>query len=444
MSGKNSQALFKDGYGASSTAIVGNVPPEKILIVGVDVPLSEVLQDLWDEARLIWSQANPIDPQKILATINLGGHLPAVEVVKRGGLVYCVEGRRRVLGARAANQLLIKGGALPEELIELTVIPSAKGGDLEICVRVGNAGRLDDPPYVSAKNAQRLRSRGRDNAAICTALSVTPVTVQNYFLYLDVDPAIRALVEDPTLPKDQRLPFVLVVELGKLCNPDDPEDTRGPEQYARQNQALAYLRATGARLSGERGRENAKAVVRAMMAGQDLSAATVPTDESTDQDDPILLQVPVGTPGIEGLTETPAQPAIRQRGGATGQRNPATPPSGPAMNTGWKMSPGAQREVLARLEPTAGKPLTDEADQVAFAIMAVITGQDPEGLGLKKWPYVLAAFKGVLRSPVIDPSKCQNPTCDRGVDTKRKDTCKKCEGTGKAPKAATAATKGKK
>jgi hypothetical protein len=449
MAGKNSQAQFKETWGASSTTTIGAVSPESILIVGHDIPLDDTNQDCWDEARLIWSLANPIDPQHVITRLDLGGKIPAVDVIKRDGKILAVDGRRRIIAARAANRLILAGGGSPDELIEIQIIPLNKGADVEVCVRGPNAGRLDDPPYVSAKNAARLRARGKDNAQIAQIMVVTPISVTNWFFYLDVDPAIRAMVEDPNLNKSDRLPFAMVVELGKLCNPADPDDSRGPEQYQRQATALDYLRRTNAPLTGERGRENAKAVVRALMSGEALNLPRSPNDED-EQDGPILIQVPPGTPGIEGLTgqdqgvtgsaeaqALASQPgAIRQRGGATGQR-------GPTLSQGWHLTSRAMREVFARIEPTAGQPLKTEADRVAYAVLAVVTGQDPHGDGLKDWPYIQNAFKGVVRSPVIDPDKCQNPTCDRGHDTKRKDTCKKCEGTGKAPAPKPAAGKKK-
>lgn len=420
MSGKNSLAQFKATFGASSTFVGGNIPPDQILIVGLDIPLQDdptedgYNGDLWDEARLAYALSNPIDPEKMILTVNMGGSVPPIKVVRRSSAVLCVEGRRRVMGARAANNLLLKRGGSVDTLIEISVIV-ARGDDLDVDVRIGNEGRLDDPPWIKAMNASRLRARGKSDVQIAAVFDVQIQTIGVWAQYMNLHPSIRAEVETDALPRDKRVPFMVGCEIGRL----------GREEGSKQILALQYLRAQGARLTGEQGKENVKNVVRAIQRGElTKSVLSPPLQETGDAPEPFtglniaalsqgsefIPPVAEGTPdSLEGdfpaVFETPAVlPAQRPE-----EHNVARPVRQSSslskarterpvrIVTDFHFPPRHIREVLARLEPTQEEPLETSEGRAVLAALAVILGVDPTGEGLSPWTEVHSAFKPFLR-----------------------------------------------
>lgn len=453
MSGKNAVTAFKEKVGVSSTFLGGNKPPEEIGIVGlspdhpmyiegVDVPIEDWNQDLWDEARLSLALSDPIDPEKIIKTLDLGGSIPPVAVVIRRGLALSTEGRRRVLGTRTANRILIKRGTLPDALIELGCFLD-KSTDVEVSVRIGNSGRLEDPPFVKAANAARLLSRGKSEEQIAAILEAEPNTVGNWLAYAkNLGPEIKALIE--TGDKAGRVPFAIGVELAKGS---------GEGEHAAQNAALAYLFKTGAKLTGEKGRENARNVIRAIMSG------TMPEAPAADEPTPPAPESSGSKIVIMSGTDHPLN--LARAAGPAESKPPSThqkPPSGPKVTTATpKLSWSAIREIAAHLEPSANDPHQTEADYVAHAIFQVINGADPSAEGLATWPRIQARFRKVVRSgaDVITPQPrakpaekppenntapdairslaCPNRQCVKGVDksTGKSRTCPSCEGYGK-------------
>lgn len=449
--GLNSQQQFKKNSGATATAIMGSLTPDKILIVGgprpQDPKLDDWNEDLWDEARLVWAIAHPIDPKTLIRTSEMGGTIEPVGVCFRRGLVFCVNGRRRTMGTDAANAILLAGGANVDALIELSIFED-KSTDLESSVRVGNSGRLDDPPWVSAANAARLLGRGKSEEQIAALLTADPGTVKRWLKYAaNLDPAIKALIEDPTLTADARLPFMIGVELAL---------NSGKGEHKAQNVALDYLRRTDARLKGERGRENAKTVIRAVMAGTLETAPPV-----TESDEAPASQPPAAGPGPDAVPGGPVpSPSPAPNHNAPGGRSSsAGGHAEPKVTTmAPKMSWSGIREVTAHLEASPGDPHKDDSDRLAYAIMMVVTGQDQDASGLAPWPRTQEKFRKVVRSgpstipgpkqptppPAVKPAAFQSPhldairsiqcpvtTCDKGVDKRKKGTCPTCEGYGK-------------
>lgn len=474
MSGKNQIAQFKETFGADSTFVGGNLDPATVGIVGlspehpqylagVDVPLEDWNADLWDAARLTMAATDPIDPVKLIKTVDMGGSIDPIKVVKRRNIVLASNGRRRILAARAANRILVQRGESVDALIELGAVVD-KSRDVEVSVRVANAGRLDDPPWISAANAARMLGRGKDEDQIAAILEKEPNTIANWLAYAAIlDPKIKTQIEDPAIPKADRLPFAIGVELAKGTDPGNGQ-AAGVDEYRAQNQALDYLRTSGAKLTGEKGRENAKAVIRAVKAGTLGSEAPA---------------VDNGPPSSPGGDMTPPAPQAASSAPSTGPNPPAapkdqTPPTnaGKAPSTRGnvqivtqapKLSWPAIRELGAQLEPSPSAPHTTDAERVTHAVFMVLTGQDPTADGLNPWPTIQAKFRKVVRSPdapiapadktpapsaqktapaAKDPPvdvkamstrsiKCPNVTCDKGHDTRKRSTCAICDGYGK-------------
>jgi hypothetical protein len=412
--------------------IVGLDPKHPMYREGVDVPIEDWNQDLWDAARLSLALSDPIDPEKLIKTVNMGGSIDAIKVTRRRDLILSVNGRRRILAARTANRILVKRGENVDSLIALPVIVD-RSTDLEISVRAANEGHLDEPPYIKAANAARLRVRGKDDEAIQAVFGVEMNTLQNWFAYAEnLSPDIKARIEQGN--KKDRIPFAVGVELAKHS---------GPGEHVKQVQALNYLCDSNAKLKGEIGRENAKAAIRAAMAGTLLSqGASVESEQGADES---VDQSP------DDSRTPPAPPSeTRTRGGATGQRNP------PGLVTATpKLSWPAIRQLAAHLEPSPSDPHKTEADQVAHGIFQVLTGADPTAEGLAKWPRIQEKFRKVVRSPaapvppaaakIPDPTppaapsagsgertqKCPNVNCKNGQDQFKRGICATCEGYGK-------------
>lgn len=412
MAGKNQISQFKESFGAESVFIGGNIDPNTIGIVGlppthplfisgIDIPLEDWNADLWDAARLSMALTDPIDPEKFLLTVEMGGSIPPVKVTRRRDLILAVDGRRKTLAARAANKLLLKRGESVDGLIEIPAIVD-KSSDLEVSVRVANEGSLNEPPWIKAANAARLKGRGKSEEQIQAIFGVEMSTITSWLTYAEcLSPLIKAQIEQG--PKGERIPFSVGVELAKGSG-------RGEEKA--QCDALQYLRQTDAKLTGEKGRENAKNVIRSFMSGDTPDDAITSVPPSEEQD-----ITPLKTP--------------------TGPTTGPKPPRSPVVATQMpKLSWAAIREIAAHLEASPADPHTTEGERVANAILQVLTGADPTGESLAPWPKIQAKFRKVVRSPVVaDPGfkmiEKACPSCGgKKVNSATKKPCSTCTATG--------------
>jgi len=399
MSGKNSASQFKDTYGASSTFTGGMIPPFSVGIVGLDpkhpaymkdldVPLDDWNADLWDQARLNQAMKDPVPPEAILI---LGGVRHTIKVTNRRGTVLCVDGRRTIIGSRLAVMKQKAQKVRLEEWIEIPAVVD-KNKDLDVSVRLANSGRRDDPPWVKAENAAYLKGRGKEDKVIRAVLdNCDQHTLRNYYAYVNVIPEIRALVENEDLPKDQRIPFKVAVEIGTL----------GEGEMKRQKLAVDYMRASGLRLTGESGQANAAAVVKGILDG---TITKVPTGApkvppaSSPGSSPAPQNIPAAA-STQPSTKSGPSPESKPQDKAPKTREPREHVPGLIVNRAMK--PKHVALVLAHLEPTGDEPLETEAGRGVWAALQVITGADPTGEGLKDYPEVLAAFRKVLPSPAV-------------------------------------------
>lgn len=458
MSGKNALSAFRAAFPeADSTFVGGKFNPDEILIVGgpgpKDPPLEEWNEDLWDAARLTMAESHPIDPEKLIATVEMGGIIDPISVVKRRDMLLVgSRGRRRVMGLRKANRILISRGATADEIILLDCVPD-KSTDLEVSIRTSNEGRLDDPPYIKARTAARLRGRGKTDKQLAATFLVEPNSIANWAAYMHLAPGIQAQIEEGL--KGDRLPFAVGVELAKGAGPEGaPGDWPAPtvDEWRIQTMALAFLRKRGAVLSGEKGRENAKLTVRACMRGE-LTPEQLADEITVDEPPPESATAPVPNPGqtpIPGHKSAPPPPPS-DRGGS----------GGPRLQTAvTRLSVAAVREIGAHLEPSQNDPHLEDSDRLAHAIFQIITGQDPTAAGLSHWPRVLAKFQKVVRSPAAPKpkaptiplpethvnakaasaqtdlkikagyKKCPNNLCNAGVNRMTGKPCLACKGEG--------------
>lgn len=423
---KKPGSSFKDIYGAESTFTGGTKYPEEIGIVGldpshplyikgVDLPLEDWNEACWDSARLAESSHDYVPAKAILATVNAGGEIPTIEVTRLRGHTLITEGRRRLLGCRAANVLIRKQGTTGADLILIPFKPS-KAQDVEVSIRIANEGRLEDPPWVKAHNSARLSARGKSDETIMGIFSIQATTLTNWRHFLDLCPEVQALViKDPTpeavYPMDFRLPFRAAYEIGKL----------GKGESTKQLLAIHCLRNMGAQLTAEIGANNARQVVRSIKDG----TLTTPPPRGAQV-------APQGDEEDEGPDSSPPAPGGGSRG----------PKAGGVVAQSGRMTTGQIRQAVKAFESIDDK---DEVERVIFSVLAVLTGADPEARFLEEAPRAQEIFRKILgyvapkapekvTAPSTDrPHPCPNPACDRGVDkSKGKGApCQKCKGFGK-------------
>lgn len=124
-----------------------------------------------------------------------------VEIVNRQTgerILWVVDGRRRVLGARMAN-LLIDG--TKEKLLRVKVT-AEKNMDEKVAdlVQVSkNRFRLNDSVMMSAEQAVRLKTRGCSQVEIAVAMGVDAQTVAMYLQVVGLDARVRKMIEDDDL-----------------------------------------------------------------------------------------------------------------------------------------------------------------------------------------------------------------------------------------------------
>lgn len=371
---------FKESYGASSEFKGGMVDPSTVLIVGLDLKSEDWNEDLTDDARLAMSrdsvEGDSPEAKAFIESILTFGVTDEIKVCKRRGMILAVDGRRRILGARRANEILTAKRS--QVRIEVPIVVD-KTDDQTVAMRLGNAFRLDDPPWVKAQEAARLRRMGKSEKDIAILSGgVEPVTLRNWEHYLNCVAEIQKLVESKALP------FAVAIEIGKL----------GKGEKARQMLAFETLRNMGAKLTGEQGRENVKAVVERISDGS-LTEAPVPQaplPEAAPESPKAPPAANVG-PLVPSHNPAPPKPSKAEPG-------PKAPPAAPApavnLATASRPKPGQILRLVALLEPTEEEPHETEADRLAYAIARIYAGQDPQCTGLEEWGDIQTQFQRAL------------------------------------------------
>src|SRR5436190_8969579 len=136
----------------------------------------------------------------------LFGVTDPISVKRRREMTLSVDGRRRILGARRANQKLAAQKSKVRVSVPIVIDPTA---DQTVAMRLGNAYRLEDPPWVKANQAGQLQRLGKTDKEICLLLGgITVPTLVNWRHYLNCVPEIKRLVEMPD-PGTPGLPFAV-------------------------------------------------------------------------------------------------------------------------------------------------------------------------------------------------------------------------------------------
>lgn len=120
------------------------------------------------------------------------------EIIKK--IAWVVDGRRRTLGARVANEQIEKenGKSGEEPLLRVKVMAERNMDEkLADLVKVSkNRFRQNDSVMMSAEQAQRLKARGHTKTEIAAAMGVDDQTVDMYLAVTGLDARVRKAIDD--------------------------------------------------------------------------------------------------------------------------------------------------------------------------------------------------------------------------------------------------------
>lgn len=148
------------------------VPPEELVIIGLDTEDDEVFKD----ERATWE----LDPGFVLNIMELGVVVP-VTVTVRGGRLVVVDGRQRVRAAREAN-IRFKAAGNPQIRVPIQVDNLSDEEVMMTGISL-NEARRGDLPHVRAAKATRLYRKLRDKSAVAKAFCVSIPTVGRWIRY---------------------------------------------------------------------------------------------------------------------------------------------------------------------------------------------------------------------------------------------------------------------
>lgn len=209
--------------------------PEDLVIIGLDTEDGSE-HPRWDERVSL-----PLKEETVLNIMALGVQ-EAVKVVKVDGKPEVVNGRRRTMHAREANQRLKKMG---EELV-LVPVMLAKGDD-NLMEELGislNAHREDDSLMTNVDKCVRMLGRNGDNVAkTANAFGVTTQTIRNWVKIAGVSSKVRKAIDDGAISASAAAKLAPLPraeqdeELGKLTANGKKATTRTADAAARGRQS---------------------------------------------------------------------------------------------------------------------------------------------------------------------------------------------------------------
>jgi len=175
--------------------------PEDVRIIGIDTKDGPE-HPLWDE-RI----KTPITPEFVRSILTYGV-LQIVKVTVSDGVPCVVDGRRRTLAARMANEILreehARSGASGEPALITLVVQGENAkkvsdSTLGAAMVTMNEQRLDDGPLVKAAKAERLRLRGTSDAELAIIFGVSVQTIRDWALLSGLSTPVKKAVEAGTV-----------------------------------------------------------------------------------------------------------------------------------------------------------------------------------------------------------------------------------------------------
>lgn len=206
------------------------VDPDDVTIIGIDTNDGPE-HYLYDERVKL-----PLDEAMVLNVMALGVREPVSVTVDGKGdkkRILVVDGRRRVMHARAANKRLKKDG---EPLVMLPVWPG-KGLDEEKTMAIAvslNEIRVQDPVMIKAAKAARMKARNHSNADIARAFGMDEQTIWTWLRIETLSPAVKRAINGG-------IPGVVVTPTAAAKLADLPKD----EQESALKQLIEEARAEG-------------------------------------------------------------------------------------------------------------------------------------------------------------------------------------------------------
>src|SRR5690606_14049599 len=142
-------------------------------ILGVDTDDDDThpLVDL-DRAR-----HNEVDPFLVSSIVEHGVRIP-VEAVKYGDRLCVVDGRRRTIHARVANNELVTSSR-ERRKIRAIISNAEVGEETRVDAIIANNFRRNHAPVAQAKQIERLLVDGYSAQAIATMMGMSPASVSN-------------------------------------------------------------------------------------------------------------------------------------------------------------------------------------------------------------------------------------------------------------------------
>lgn len=161
--------------------------PEDLIIVGVDTKDGPE-HPLWDERIKL-----PIDDLLVKSLLD-NGVLDPVFVEVDGGKAFVVDGRRRVLHARAANKRIKDKNATLR--VKVIAEKGTEDSKLDMFSVTLNEHRLNDTIMTRAAKASRMFGRGHTADEIASAFGVNVQTANMWLAINGLSAPVRKAIED--------------------------------------------------------------------------------------------------------------------------------------------------------------------------------------------------------------------------------------------------------
>jgi len=174
----------------ASRGNVFKMDPRDVSVVGVD--FGDSAHPLYDPRIEL-----PIDRAMVESIKAIGVRMAVECIVDEEGRVIVVDGRRRVLHTRVANEELKKLG---EPARTINVLGAKMNtANMQIAPLVGehlNNHRFNDSVTTKAEKAARFLARGYSHEDVALSLNVDVVTIKNYEKLLGLAAAVRKAVDE--------------------------------------------------------------------------------------------------------------------------------------------------------------------------------------------------------------------------------------------------------
>ena len=227
-----------------------------------------------------------------------------------------VDGRRRVLHARKANEERVAEGL---EAMPVRLVIEVGGDDADAKVRAvsANSFRQDHGPIAQARKASQLMNAGKTIDEVAVAFGMSKSSVQNRIKLLDLAPAVQRAIEDGKVGP------MVGLELHGL---------EKDEQIEKLEELLEEFEGKGKKGQAKSAKGKAKKGDAPERPGLGLIKRILQTEECADLDENVIKALKwvtgeIGYSTIKGLakcidaaTPEPKEPKPRKKSPTNGRR----------------------------------------------------------------------------------------------------------------------------